>query len=180
MALYNNTCALPSATSFPIQDTHQDTQRINSLALSAAAMAKAQDGAKALRQLLNERTAMYFAAAMCSLIGLFIICHWSRILYCRYRSRGHCGSVERCTSHLLRDVHELFFALDILTVYYRHVHNILCHRLAIGRLSVGQLLLYLVYWAINLILCVTGVDFTKLYNVRCCSSSLATFQSDRQ
>lgn len=42
------------------------------------------------RQLLNVRTAKYFAVAIAALMGLFIVYHWTRFLYhrCAPKQKG--------------------------------------------------------------------------------------------
>lgn len=57
----------------------------NAVARAAVTAAKAKAGqSKAVRQINNENTAKFFAAGMCGMIFLFILFHWSRLIFKRY------------------------------------------------------------------------------------------------
>jgi len=56
--------------------------------VTAAATAKAKAAlAKAIRQRNNENTAKFFAVGMAGLIVLFMIFHWTRLVFRRYESK---------------------------------------------------------------------------------------------
>lgn len=52
-----------------------------------AATAKAKALAKALRQKNNENSAKFFAAGMVGMICLFMIFHWTRVIFKKYESK---------------------------------------------------------------------------------------------
>jgi len=61
----------------------------NSTATAAAeAKASAVNLMKLLRQQNNEKTAKFFAAAMAGIMVLFIIFHWTRVVFKGYERRS--------------------------------------------------------------------------------------------
>ncbi|KFZ02558.1 hypothetical protein V500_00103 [Pseudogymnoascus sp. VKM F-4518 (FW-2643)] len=102
--------------------------------------------AKALRQALNEKTAKSFGIAIGSLIALFILCHWTQHFFHRY-SNGHRSPVTTAVIRLSR-----------------RTRSFLSKRV-FKQISLGRLLLYTLFWGINIILSCTNVDLTKLVNV---------------
>ena len=65
------------------------------MATTTAAAAAATSALELRRQLLNVRTAKYFAVAMAALMGLFNIYHWTRFFYHRYAPKEVKGRVTR-------------------------------------------------------------------------------------
>ena len=92
----------------------------------------------ALRQQYNEKTATYFAAAICGLIAIFTFLHWTR----RLVSRSHVFPAALSSPFV---------------VISRRLRNLLV-RPAPGLNSSGHGLLVAVYVAINLSLMLTNVD----------------------
>lgn len=102
----------------------------------------AQAAMFAVRQKYNEKTATYFAAAICGLIAIFTFLHWARKLVSR--------------SHVVPAALSKPFV-----VISRRLRNLLV-RPAPGLNSSGHGILVAVYVAINLTLMLTNVDKSSL------------------
>ncbi len=98
--------------------------------------------ASARRQHNNDMAAEYFAAAMCGLIAIFTLLHWTRLLF----SRSH-----RIPTGLSKP----------FVVVSRRLRNLLV-RGAPGFNSAGHVLLVAVYVGINLAILLTNVDKTAI------------------
>ncbi|KAB8209718.1 ferric reductase like transmembrane component-domain-containing protein [Aspergillus parasiticus] len=97
---------------------------------------------KAVRQSNNVWSNKYFAIALGAMMILFIVHHWLGVLYFKYGSRKP-GPLAATFVHWHRSIRK---AID-RTVYGLHL---------------GRWLLYMVYWAINLVLILTDVDLESL------------------
>ena len=64
-------------------------------------MAAPSSDSKALRQIMNEKTAKCFGIAIGSFIGLFILSHWARFFYQRY-TKGKNSTGTAVVIRLLR------------------------------------------------------------------------------
>ncbi|KAJ6116005.1 hypothetical protein N7523_006422 [Penicillium sp. IBT 18751x] len=95
-----------------------------------------------LRQHNNVWSINYFAIAIGSIVVLFILCHWCEIAYFRFGSRKSTPFVR----HFLK--------------LKRASRRVLNNQILGAR--VDRLLLYLIYWALNLILALTNVDFERI------------------
>ncbi|KAL1902966.1 hypothetical protein Sste5346_000878 [Sporothrix stenoceras] len=102
----------------------------------------AQAAMFALRQKYNEKTATYFAAAICGLIAIFTFLHWTRKLV----SRSHVVPAALSSPFV---------------VVSRRLRNLLV-RPAPGLNSSGHGILVAVYVTINLTLMLTNVDKSSL------------------
>ncbi|KAJ5213470.1 hypothetical protein N7449_000639 [Penicillium cf. viridicatum] len=102
----------------------------------------AKAAAKALRLHNNVWSIKYFAIAIGSIMVLFAVYHWSSVIHFHYgRRKNH----------------------PTLTRKYRQLQCLLSSS-TIG-LRADRSLLYIIYWAINLILALTNLDFSNLVNV---------------
>ncbi|KAJ6011583.1 hypothetical protein N7451_002995 [Penicillium sp. IBT 35674x] len=106
---------------------------------SKAAKAAAKAAAKVLRQSNNEWSNKYFAIAIGSMMCLFAVYHWSSVIYFHYGPRKSHPALSRKYSQARR-----FLASSVMG------------------LRTDRSILYIIYWAINLILALTDVDLTKL------------------
>ncbi|KFY34912.1 hypothetical protein V494_06372 [Pseudogymnoascus sp. VKM F-4513 (FW-928)] len=102
--------------------------------------------AKALRQALNEKTAKSFGIAIGSLLALFILSYWTQHFFHRYNN----GKRSSVTSALPR--------------LSRRIRSCLSKRL-FKQMSLGRVILYSIFWGINIIVSCTNVDLTMLVNV---------------
>ncbi|KXG47340.1 FAD-binding 8 [Penicillium griseofulvum] len=102
----------------------------------------ATTAAKKLRLSKNVWSIKYYAIAIGAIMVLFAVYHWSSVIHFHYgRRRKH----------------------PTLTRKYRQVRRFLSTS-TMG-LRTDRSILYIIYWAINLILAVTNVDLTNLINV---------------
>ncbi|CAG8179504.1 unnamed protein product [Penicillium nalgiovense] len=106
----------------------------------AAKAAKA--AIKALRLSNNKWSVKYFAIAIGAIMVLFAVYHWSSVIHFHY-GRGK--------------------SYPTLTRKYRQARCFLSSS-RMG-LRTDRSLLYIIYWAINLILALTNIDLTKLIDV---------------
>ncbi|ELR06862.1 hypothetical protein GMDG_08153 [Pseudogymnoascus destructans 20631-21] len=102
-------------------------------------------GQERAQQALNEKTAKSFGIAIGSLIALFILSHWARYFFHRYSN----GSRSSATVAMIR---------------LRRIRSLLSRRF-FKQISVGRILLYILFWGINVIVSCTNVDLTNLLNV---------------
>ncbi|CZR52291.1 related to ferric-chelate reductase [Phialocephala subalpina] len=100
---------------------------------------------KKLRQRNNENAAKYFASAFCGFIALFIIFHWTRLLYKR------CGLSKKRTGGVLK-----------LPVAFTRLSRQLLTRKVPGFPSAGHNLVFLGYIVTNLCITFTEIDWTNL------------------
>ncbi|KAB8270215.1 ferric reductase like transmembrane component-domain-containing protein [Aspergillus minisclerotigenes] len=97
---------------------------------------------KAVRQSNNVWSNKYFAITLGAMMILFIVHHWLGVLYFKYGSRKP-GPLAATFVYWHRSIRK---AID-RTIY---------------GLYLGRWLLYMVYWAINLVLILTNVDLGSL------------------
>ncbi|KAJ5250642.1 hypothetical protein N7489_001052 [Penicillium chrysogenum] len=97
---------------------------------------------KALRLSNNKWSVKYFAIAIGAIMVLFAIYHWSSVVHFRYGRRK---------------------SYPTLTRKYRQVRCFLSSS-TLG-LRTDRSILYIIYWAINLILALTNIELTKLIDV---------------
>ncbi|KFX87358.1 hypothetical protein V490_08310 [Pseudogymnoascus sp. VKM F-3557] len=109
-------------------------------------MAAPKSNAKAMRQILNEKTAKSFGIAMGLFIALFILCHWTRHFFHRYSN----GKRNPVTTAVVRLSRRTRAALS---------------KRVFKQTSLGRVLIYTTFWGINIILSCTNVDLTMLVNV---------------
>ncbi|KAF3008065.1 hypothetical protein E8E14_007639 [Neopestalotiopsis sp. 37M] len=100
----------------------------------------------AARQHASELATEYYAAAICGIIGIFIIGHWTRVLVNKRRIPE--GMVK---------------ALSPFAAVTRAFRRLFIRKVP-GFLSAGHAILYLVYAAVNLVLTFTGLDFSRTTN----------------
>lgn len=113
----------------------------------------------AVRQSNNVWSIKYFAIALGAMMVIFIVHHWLGVLYFKYGSRKP-GQLTGAFVHWHRCVHTILFILNLLIERYRSARKTLDR--TIYGLHLGRWLLYMVYWAINLILILTNVDLGNL------------------
>ncbi|KAJ6013726.1 hypothetical protein N7540_008317 [Penicillium herquei] len=101
---------------------------------STSSKASAKAIAKALRQHNNEWSNKYFAIAIGAIMVLFAVYHWASVLHTKSGSKSN----------------------PTLTLKYREVRRFLSSS-TMG-LRTDRSILYIIYWAINLILALTNVD----------------------
>ncbi|KAJ5793295.1 uncharacterized protein N7503_009273 [Penicillium pulvis] len=106
---------------------------------SKAAKAAAKAAAKVLRQSNNEWSNKYFAIAVGSIMCLFAVYHWLSVIHFHYGPRKSHPALSR---------------------KYRQARRFLAS--SVMGLRTDRSILYIIYWAINLILAVTNVDLTEL------------------
>ena len=119
------------------------------MATTTAAAAAATNALELRRQLLNVRTAKYFAVAMAALMGLFIIYHWTRFFYHRYAPKEK-GRVARTVVGWQRLIIFLFPHGVLLTQQSRNTRRFFFRRVAGYQLD--RSIVVFVYLAINLVL----------------------------
>ncbi|OQE32450.1 hypothetical protein PENFLA_c001G02010 [Penicillium flavigenum] len=102
----------------------------------------AKSAMKALRLSNNKWSVKYFAISIGAIMVLFAIYHWSSVVHFHYGRRKN---------------------YPTLTRKYRQARCFLSSS-AMG-LRTDRSLLYIIYWAINLILALTNIDLTKLVDV---------------
>ncbi|KAJ5770256.1 uncharacterized protein N7511_002307 [Penicillium nucicola] len=109
---------------------------------SKAEKAAAKALAKALRLSHNIWSNKYFAIAIGAIMALFVVFHWSMVIYFHYGPRNSHPTLAR---------------------KYREARRVLSSS-TVG-LRTDRSILYIIYWSINLILTVTNVDLTLLTDV---------------
>ncbi|KAJ5952097.1 FAD-binding 8 [Penicillium vulpinum] len=103
------------------------------------AAAAAKDASRALRLSNNEWTDKCFAISMGAIMVLFAVYHWSSVIHFYYGRRK---------------------SNPTLTRKYRQARRFLSSS-TIG-LRTDRSILYIIYWAINLILALTNIDLTNI------------------
>ncbi|KAJ5921484.1 hypothetical protein N7466_009810 [Penicillium verhagenii] len=100
----------------------------------------AKAAAKVLRQSNNEWSNKYFAIAIGAIMFLFAVHYWAGFIQARYGPKK---------------------IYPVLIRTYRRIGHFLSTSSIFGT-RIERLLLYIVYWAINLILALTNVDLTQI------------------
>ena len=87
-------------------------------AAAAAQKAKKTALAKQLRQLNNVKSAEYFTAGVVAMMTIYIISHWTRVLFKRYHA--NCNG-ERSPS--MKGVVSVTRSVSSLAPSFKHLHS---------------------------------------------------------
>lgn len=119
-----------------------------------------------IRQEHNVWSSKYFAVSMGAIMFCFMICHWSNFIYFHFRPRTKFGTFFQklflCSRYGKRQTANMasIIVFNGLT-WYRVVQCFLGGK--VFGLAIGRSLLYMLFWAINLILLLTNVKLEAEY-----------------
>jgi len=133
-------------------------------ATEVAAAAKAKTAlVKVLRQRNNENTAKFFAAGMAGMMVLFMIFHWTRVVFKRYESRkSESISLSRIPVSLSRYGYSRP-SWKHTHPWWRNVRSLVLRKIP-GFTSGGHALIYIGYIATCVSIAFVNLDWSVLNN----------------
>lgn len=116
---------------------------------------------KTVRLANNAWSVKYFAIALGLIMVLFTLYHWANLSYLKFGPKTRNSVMEKLIRTRRYEFTQNPFSLSLSLTARRKTSR--CLVSSVFNLQIGRWALYIVYWAINVILIVTNVEYSLKY-----------------